>query len=98
MLLYERRACKRETLQLHLRLADGSTARTRNVCEKGLYVVLPHGVRIDDWISLELTLPSGRLHVCAFGEVLRTEQMDDGTGIAMRLHGTQLSRWADHAA
>jgi hypothetical protein len=90
MFLTERRRHTREPLTLRFRLQDGRHARTRNVCEGGLYVIVPPGVRVDEWIALELLLPLSALRLRAVAQVMRTEPLDRGTGVALRLHRQRL--------
>jgi hypothetical protein len=82
----DRRATARERLRFALRWVDGSTAYTRDVSPKGMYVWVHHGARIDDWVSLDFADPRSGLRFKAFGEVLRVEPGVTRTGVAMRLH------------
>lgn len=90
MPLIERRTSTREPLALRLTLADGSRARTRNICPRGLYVVLPPATLVDDWVSVEVTLSPVQLRFRAYGEVLRVERTECGIGVALRLHAGRL--------
>ena len=98
MPLTERRSTGRETLELPIRLTDGRMGRATNVCPTGLYLLLPAGALIPDWIRVDLTLPSSRVRVHAYGEVVRVEQLPKATGVALRLHHLHLSRRERHDA
>jgi len=90
MPLHERRLHLRERLPLGLQLANGQPARVLNASAKGLYILMPPGARIDDWMAIEI-VPPARLRVRALAQVLRTERIGSGTGVALRLHATRLS-------
>ncbi|MBL0419583.1 PilZ domain-containing protein [Ramlibacter sp. AW1] len=98
MPLTERRSTDRESLELPIRLTDGRIARATNVCPSGLYLLLPDGALIPDWIRVDITLPTTRVRVHAYGEVVRVEQLANATGVALRLHHLQLSRRERHDA
>lgn len=88
----ERRTSSRDQLALPVALADGSTAMTRNISAEGLYVTLPAGRAIDDWLRLEVDVPSAGLKFTAAGQVIRIEHGDSETGVALRLHAPRLTR------
>jgi hypothetical protein len=86
----ELRAHPREKLSLRVVLADGSTALTRDLSMGGMYVDVPAGSRIDDWVSFEFDMPETGLKYVATGQVVRVEPGPDGLGIALKLHEPQL--------
>lgn len=86
----ELRAHPRETLSLRILLADGSTATTRDLSTEGLYVIVPAGSQVDDWVSFEFEIPETGLRYVATGQVVRVEQGPDGTGVALKLHEPEL--------
>jgi hypothetical protein len=86
----ELRAHPREKLSLRVLLADGSTAVTRDLSMCGMYVEVPLGSRVDDWVSFEFAMPETGLKYVATGQVVRVEPGIDGIGIALKLHEPQL--------
>lgn len=98
MFLTERRHHSRKSIALALRLQDGRQAHTVNVCEAGLYVVVPAGVKIDEWSALELPLRRGGLRLRAMAQVVRVDDLEHGTGIALRLHRPRLLCLANYEA
>lgn len=88
----ERRASSRDQLALPVALADGSAAVTRNISAEGLYLTLPAGRAVDDWLRLEVDVPSAGLKFTAAGQVVRIDRGDDETGVALRLHAPRLTR------
>lgn len=74
-------------------------ARTVNACATGLYILLPAGSKVDDWVAIEFLVPPGRLQFRVLGEVVRTERTPQGLGVAVRLHGhtmTTLGQTTSH--
>lgn len=98
MFLTERRHYSRKSIALALHLQDGRQARTVNVCEAGLYVVVPAGAKIDEWSALELALPRGGLRLRAMAQVVRIDDLEEATGIALRLHRPRLLCLANYEA
>jgi hypothetical protein len=93
MMATERRLTPREAIQLPVVLADGTPAQTRDVSRGGLYLIVPAGTQIDDWVRLEFAVPPVGLKFTAAGEVVRIERaMAPATdGVALRLHHSRLS-------
>lgn len=83
----ERRLTPREAIQLPVVLADGTRATTRDVSRGGLYLVVPPGTQVEDWVRLEFAVPPVGLKFTAAGEVVRVER----DGVALRLHHAHLS-------
>lgn len=90
MMTRELRAHPREPLSLRILLADGSTAVTRDLSMEGLYVIVPAGSQVDDWVSFEFDMPETGLRYVATGQVVRVEPGPNGTGIAVKLHEPEL--------
>lgn len=86
----ERRACQREPVELPLTVPGGHPALTRDISPQGVYFLVPAGVLLDRWLSLEYELPHGGLKYVAVAEVVRTEPGHDFTGIAVKLHEPHL--------
>lgn len=86
----ERRAAPRESIDLPIILADGTTARTRNLSRNGIFFLISPGAHVDDWLSFEFAAPQVKLRFVAAGEVVRREPGPGSTGIALRLHGQRL--------
>lgn len=86
----DRRASPREPLTLPINLASGESAMTRNISEHGLYLVVPRGSPVDEWLSFEFAVPSAGLKFHAVGEVVRIEPGVGQFGVAIRLHGPRL--------
>ena len=89
----ERRSTPREAIQLPVVLADGTPGRTRDVSRGGLYLTVPAGTHVNDWVRLEFAVPPVGLKFTAAGEVVRVEHaIDPATdGVALRLHQASLS-------
>jgi hypothetical protein len=81
----EMRAGARENIELTVLLADGSEAVAQNMSAGGIYLVLPPGTAVADWLSFQLDVPGAGLRFSASGEVVRR---DAGTamGVALKLH------------
>lgn len=89
--MFERRTAAREDHALRIALEDGAHAVTRDISSGGVYLVLPPGHLLDDWVRIELPLARAGLRMHALGEVLRIERRADGVGIALRLHHVRLA-------
>ena len=89
----ERRLTPREAIQLPVVLADGTPGRTRDVSRGGLYLTVPAGTHVNDWVRLEFAVPPVGLKFTAAGEVVRIERGTSATtdGVALRLHQAHLS-------
>ena len=89
----DRRLTPREAIQLPVVLADGTPARTRDVSRGGLYLTIPAGTHVNDWVRLEFAVPPVGLKFTAAGEVVRMERGIDAStdGVALRLHHARLS-------
>lgn len=87
----DRRASSREPLTLPITLASGETALTRDISEHGLYLVVPRGAPVDEWLAFEFAVPSAGLKFHAVGEVVRIEPGVRQVGVAIRLHGPRLA-------
>ncbi|GAC1525735.1 MAG: hypothetical protein NVS2B4_01920 [Ramlibacter sp.] len=85
-----RRASARDQLALPIALANGSAAMTRNISAEGLFLTLPSGQAIADWLLLECDVPSAGVRFKAAGEVVRIERGVAEDGVALRLHAPQL--------
>lgn len=89
----ERRLTPREAIQLPVVLADGTPGRTRDVSRGGLYLTVPAGTHVNDWVRLEFAVPPVGLKFTAAGEVVRVERgiAPATDGVALRLHQSRLS-------
>ena len=90
MLLLERRSKPRESIALKLVANGNAVARTRDVAPDGLYLEVPPGFAIDQWMHIELEFRAMGLLLRAVGEVMRIEREAMHVGVALRLHSTQL--------
>lgn len=86
----ERRASPREPLSLPIKLAGGASARTRDISEHGLFLFVPRGETVDEWLSVEFAVPQAGLKFDAVGEVVRIEPGIRQVGVAIRLHRPRL--------
>lgn len=89
-MITEQRAYRRENLVMALRMADGSSAVTRDISPHGLYFTARAGLRPQRWVQVEVELPHAGLRFLADGEVVRLEPGADFTGVALKLHGGRL--------
>lgn len=80
----------REPLTLEMCMLDGSTASTRDVSALGMYFVMATSTPIARRVQVELVLPGDALMFCAEAEIVRLEYTPEGTGVAVRLHGSRL--------
>ncbi|WBY02596.1 PilZ domain-containing protein [Ramlibacter tataouinensis] len=86
----ERRASPREPLSLPITLAGDGTAMTRDISEHGLFLYVPRGSAVAEWLSFEFAVPQVRLKFDAVGEVVRIEPGIGHVGVAIRLHRPRL--------
>lgn len=86
----DRRTSAREPLTLPITLASGDTAVTRNISEHGLFLEVPRGSLVEEWLAFEFAVPSAGLKFHAVGEVVRIEPGFAQLGVAIRLHGPRL--------
>lgn len=86
----ERRASPREPLNLPITLAGGASAQTRDVSEHGLFLYVPRGSVVDEWLSFEFAIADAGLKFDAVGEVVRIEPGLLQVGVAIRLHRPRL--------
>lgn len=86
----DRRASPREPLSLPVTLAGGASALTRDISEHGLFLYVPRGAAVDEWLSFEFAIAEAGLKFHAVGEVVRIEPGLRQVGVAIRLHRPQL--------
>ena len=89
-MFFDRRNGRREPIALRIALADGVVAITRDIGPHGIYLRIPLGRGLDDWVRLEFERARADLRLTALGEVLRVESGEHETGVALRLHSLQL--------
>ena len=86
----EHRREPRETLALPVKLAGGVHALTRDISPSGMYLEM-HGDRaFDGSLYVEVRLDDEHVKLMSEGRIVRIEQHDGFTGIAVKLVSPKL--------
>lgn len=89
----ERRSEPRERLRLPvlLRLNGGLLAVTRDISASGMYLELQHEEEdLGGSLEFDLSLPELNLRFTAQGRIVRVEQLDGHTGVAVMLQSQRI--------
>jgi hypothetical protein len=86
----EHRTEPRELLALPLKLGDGAQGVTRDISPSGLFFHICGPHELSGILVFELTLDEARMKFTAEGRIVRIEQRDGCTGIAVQLISPRL--------
>lgn len=87
----EHRSEPREALALPVRLAGGAQALTRDISPSGMYLeIRGNPAEIDGALFFEMRLEEARMKFTSEGRIVRVEQHDGYTGIAVKLVSPRL--------
>ncbi|MEJ6022527.1 PilZ domain-containing protein [Ramlibacter sp. PS4R-6] len=88
----ENRHDPRQSVELPIRLGDGSEGVARNVSPSGLYLEIRGQPPEEPMIFLEMDVPGEGFTFRSHGKVVRMDHRDGVTGIAVRLEEPHLER------
>ncbi len=86
----EERKDPRESLELPVKLSDGTAVRTRDISASGMYIEFPPGYLLAGPVEFEMQLAEVGMKFTARGEIVRVEHRANGTGVAVRLIAPKL--------
>ena len=86
----EQRSEPRETLALHVKVAGGADAVTRDISPSGMYIEIRGDHELDGTLLFEMHVDEPRMKFTAEGRIVRIEHRDGFTGIAVRLLSPRL--------
>ena len=88
----EHRLDPRQSVELPVRLGDGSQGIARNISPSGMYLEIRGEPPADPLIYMEMDVPGEHLAFRSHGRIVRLEHGPGFTGIAVRLEEPQLER------
>jgi hypothetical protein len=86
----EHRHDPRQSIELPIRLGDGSQGVVRNISPSGMYLEVHGNTSGNGSISVEMEVPGERMVFRGQGRIVRMEHHDGLTGIAVRFDDAKL--------
>jgi hypothetical protein len=81
----EKRELPRESIGLRVRLGDGRVGVTRDISASGMFLEFEGPPPVSGTIMFEMEVPASRLKFVAQGWIVRIEQKEGRTGVAVKL-------------